>query len=581
MFLKLFQLLNKFPPLTLNRYTHKYIFKMDKAYLRHLGDNEQFQITFKYTNEVLKVNRQFNFNRKLSETVETFLSRVATNVEKALNKKNKKRKADEDNGGNSTVRATLFLNDSELPRETVCSDIFQPGNNVVLKILSQEYQVIINSPWVDGIALPTSILATFPVYPSKFETVFTDKDLSVFTWFKSKNLTEWTTVGNSYILTPSNEEIDHYLKLSCVPNNSEFEGPEIEAVSTCRVEASPGLCPFEIRHKFTAQRAKGKEFRVVTYNILADLYCDSDYTREVLHPYCPAYALKIDYRKQLILKELIGYNADIICLQEVDRKVFNYDLQPTLDHLGYESYFSLKGGEVAEGLAFFFNKNRFKKSQCHYLVFSEHINSDPQFADIWEKIAKNSQLSERILGRTTTLQVNVVESLEYDEILVVANTHLYFHPDADHIRLLHGGLCIRYLENFVNKLKQEITGKRISLIFCGDFNSVPECGIYKLYTTGSVPKDFIDYSSNMEESVQDVELTQNFQLDSACGTPKYTNFTAGFADCLDYIYYEKSNLAVSQVVPLPSHEEVTQHTALPSIVFPSDHMSLVSDLRWL
>lgn len=152
----------------------------------------------------------------------------------------------------------------------------------------------------------------------------------------------------------------------------------------------------------------------------------------------------------------LGYNADIICLQEVDRKVFNYDLQPTLDHLGYESNFSLKGGEVAEGLAFFFNKSRFKKLQCHHLVFSEHINNDPQFADIWEKIAMNSKLSERILGRTTTLQVNVIESLEHDEVLVVANTHLYFHPDADHIRLLHGGLAIRYLENFVNKLKAEV-----------------------------------------------------------------------------------------------------------------------------
>jgi len=47
-------------------------------------------------------------------------------------------------------------------------------------------------------------------------------------------------------------------------------------------------------------------FRVVTYNILADLYTDSEYTRTVLHPYCPPYALTIDYRKQLILKELIG-----------------------------------------------------------------------------------------------------------------------------------------------------------------------------------------------------------------------------------------------------------------------------------
>lgn len=47
-------------------------------------------------------------------------------------------------------------------------------------------------------------------------------------------------------------------------------------------------------------------FRVCSYNILADLYADSDFTRTVLHPYCPPYALQIDYRKQLFLKELLG-----------------------------------------------------------------------------------------------------------------------------------------------------------------------------------------------------------------------------------------------------------------------------------
>jgi 2',5'-phosphodiesterase len=46
--------------------------------------------------------------------------------------------------------------------------------------------------------------------------------------------------------------------------------------------------------------------RVVTYNILADLYADSDTARDILHPYCPPYALAIDYRKQLITKELMG-----------------------------------------------------------------------------------------------------------------------------------------------------------------------------------------------------------------------------------------------------------------------------------
>jgi 2',5'-phosphodiesterase len=35
-----------------------------------------------------------------------------------------------------------------------------------------------------------------------------------------------------------------------------------------------------------------------------------------------------------------------------------------------------------------------------------------------------------------------------------------------------------------------------------------------------------------------------------------------------------------QVVPLPSIEELQQHVALPSVVFPSDHVALVADVLW-
>lgn len=80
--------------------------------------------------------------------------------------------------------------------------------------------------------------------------------------------------------------------------------------------------------------------------------------------------------------------------------------------------------------------------------------------------------------------------------------------------------------------------------------------------------------------MKDLSVSQPFPLASACGTPKYTNYTHVFSGCLDYIYYDKSKIEVTQVIPLPSDEELTQHTAIPSIVFPSDHISLVCDLKW-
>lgn len=50
-----------------------------------------------------------------------------------------------------------------------------------------------------------------------------------------------------------------------------------------------------------------------------------------------------------------------------------------------------------------------------------------------------------------------------------------------------------------------------------------------------------------EEEVKDLSLSQPYNLESACGTPKYTNYTVGFADCLDYIYFQNDRLSVEMV----------------------------------
>ncbi|KAH1001712.1 hypothetical protein HUJ04_005691 [Dendroctonus ponderosae] len=569
-----FKLLHSRHTLSCFRLIHRVAVQMDTAYLRHCPDGERFDITFELKDE--RLNRQFNLSRKLSETVDAFVVRVKANVDKALSKKKKKKDAPV-----QLATVALLLDNQEVSKDWTCERVFSAGAPVQLAINERTFNVVINAPLVVTLNLASSFLATFPTYPAKFESLFTEQEISEFVWFKSKDETQWEQVGQGFIYTPSNSDIDCYLKLSCTPKNHSLTGPICETVSSGKVAASPGECPFERRQAFTKENLQGTEFRVVSYNILADLYTDSDYTREVLFPYCPPYALSIDYRKQLFLKEIIGYHADIICLQEVDRKVFKYDLNTALSHLGYEGVLHTKGTEVAEGLALFYNTARFILLDSQKLLFSEEIPRNPVFADIWDRIKENPKLSERILARTTALQVNLLGALESDELLVVANTHLFFHPDADHIRLLHGCLAIRYLQHVVRTVKERYPGKRVSLIFCGDFNSVPTCGVYQLYTTGSIPGDVIDYSSNPEEAICNINMTHPFKLASACGTPKYTNFTVAFADCLDYIFYETAHLKVTQVVPLPSEEELRANSAIPSTVFPSDHVALVSDLKWL
>ena len=193
-----------------------------------------------------------------------------------------------------------------------------------------------------------------------------------------------------------------------------ISGPVVESISKSTVEAGPGECPFELRHAFTKERATGQwykynalflsfavisfhltylvclcsSFRVMTYNILAGMYSDTEAAKSELFAHCPPYALDIDYRKQLLMKEILGiiitlaisssectllvgrisynylkifagYKVDIMCLQEVDERVFENDLQPILGLQGYLGIFHKKGS-VKEGLACLFNTKRFR-----------------------------------------------------------------------------------------------------------------------------------------------------------------------------------------------------------------------------
>lgn len=563
--------------------------KMQNAYVRCHEGAEDFQFSFQLRNELLGVDRQFNFSRQLSEKVGDFLSRISTNIERSVNKKKKKKVTGEEKKHEdpNKIEVTLLRGGELVPGDQLCKDvIFNSG--LCLLVLGTEYSVILNAPWVTLITLPSSIMAGFPVYPLKLEVLFADKSDCTFCWYKNvgtntgKRLSaNWVEVGSGFYYTPSTCDIGCHLKVVCAPQNGSVCGPSSEVISTNPVEAGPGACPFELRHAFTKERLSGKTFRVVSYNILADLYADSEVSRTQLFPYCPPYALSTDYRKQLILKELLGYNADIICLQEVDSKVFSNDLIPALSSVGFDGVFGKKGGAVSEGLACMFHKSRFKCVSSHAIHLAKELKSNPLFADLWNRVKDNEALANRILARTTCSQFVVLDSIDNSKKrIIVANTHQYFHPDADHIRLLQSSMTLTYLEHLVAEAAVENPDRNVSCIFCGDFNSTPEWGVYRLITTQHIGADCIDWASNKDEEMKDVSLSHSLPLASAYGTPEYTNFTEGFAGCLDYIFYQHDQLDIAQVVPLPSTEELQQHVALPSVVFPSDHVALVADVSW-
>ena len=161
-------------------------------------------------------------------------------------------------------------------------------------------------------------------------------------------LTDLPVVGKSLVYWPNSTDCGHRLLLECVPAGT--NGRVGQPVFLVTGEVSPGpssVTPITTRHKFTPTHLSSPDrFRVVSYNILADYYASSDFARQVLYPYCYPAALDIEYRQCLVVAELLGYHADVMCLQEVGEKSYTQFLQPALQVRGYEGCFSRKDGQV-------------------------------------------------------------------------------------------------------------------------------------------------------------------------------------------------------------------------------------------
>ncbi|KAK9510709.1 hypothetical protein O3M35_005444 [Rhynocoris fuscipes] len=558
------------------------------VYIRRENDSEHFQATFNWNYNYLNIHREFNFNRKSSEKLQDFLGRVKTNVEKVvLNKTKRKKKmlSDASVSNVQDVKVNLFYEKTEVSPDIICEDVFFSNSydpkKLMLKIIDTEFDIKVNSPLLVRLVLPSSIMAEFPVYPI-VDIKFGEKHHSLFNWYRYNNTEDkWIQVCNDLVYTPPIQDIGSKLKLSCTPGNGSTFGPTVTIEANVKVEAGPGLCPYHVRHQYTKEKLPSDRFRVVSYNILADLYAETEVAKTELFPYCPPYALSVDYRKQLYLQEILGYNGDIICLQEVDVKIFENEFQDILGRNKLSGIMTRKGSTIAEGVATFYSSEKFRLLETKTSELGNEIDINPIYRKIWLKIKDNIPLKERFKERTTVLQVLILESIEQPfKKIIVGNTHLFFHPDADHIRLLQAGMILVFMEDIYKSMTRKFPTANISLIMCGDFNSTPDSGIYRLMTTKHVPTDIVDWKSKEGEEVEGLELQHSFSIDSACGTPLYTNYTVGFSGCLDYIYYENDKLNVTQVVPLPDEKDLKANVAIPSITFPSDHIALIADFEW-
>ncbi|CAG5136448.1 unnamed protein product [Candidula unifasciata] len=560
---------------------------MSSVFVKSFEDDDRLLISLD-----LKIQKEsgassiktFNLNRLKHEELGLAVERLRLNLSKKVNKKSKQKKtAKATNDSEASIESQSDLVPIEVIHNGQVLDLSISNkeawvDGAVLKVWEEEIAVCYNPPSVKLEKLPNTIMVGFPLFP-EVEYEFTNVKNCEFYWklFDEKHLhkvmldikqgnIDLTDAVIAHSFTPQHKDIGRHVLMACLPKNNDKVGRLEVILSTNAITAGPGLCPFEKRSEFTKQSSKEGEFRVLTYNLLAQVYADTDLARQELFSYCPKHALEMDYRKHLLLKEIIGYQADLLCLQEVDKSIFGSQLMPAMQALGYTGLFRAKDGGTSEGCATFISERKFRVVKQLDVSLSPFLATDPLCADIWSEVCKSQTLKEKIEQRSTILQVTVAESAEKSGSYVcIANTHLYFHPQACNIRLVHAAGALRYLQNICDTYTLER----------------PSPGYYQLLTAQYIPSDHADWNSGgSEELISGLELHQPMNIESACGTPPYTNFTRGFQETLDYIFIDSDKLQVTQIVPMPSHEDVTANIALPSIVFPSDHLALICDLKF-
>ena len=78
-----------------------------------------------------------------------------------------------------------------------------------------------------------------------------------------------------------------------------------------------------------------------------------------------------------------------------------------------------------------------------------------------------------------------------------------------------------------------------------------------------------------------LSLSHDFEFVNCVDGIEFTNFVEGFVGCLDWILAEKTCFKPEGQSPMPSVEELTANKALPSLIFPSDHISIAADLKFI
>nr|XP_027198272.1 CCR4-NOT transcription complex subunit 6-like isoform X2 [Dermatophagoides pteronyssinus] len=361
-------------------------------------------------------------------------------------------------------------------------------------------------------------------------------------------------------------------------------------------------------------------FTVMCYNVL----CDKLASRQ-LYSYCPSWALSWDFRKNVIMKEIKQYDADIICLQEVESGQFESFFLPELKISHYYGIFSPKSRaktmneqerKRVDGCAIFFKTEKFELVNEHLMEFTflaAQTADGEGSEEMLNRVMPKDNIGLVALLKTRKVEIDVSEkSSEFENMqpfesqpLVVCTAHIHWDPEYCDVKLIQTMLMMRELQKFIDQsatmfnlstnTEKQVDPNSIPLIICGDFNSLPDSGVVEYLSRGRISVEHPDFKKLAYKlclrkvcpvvDQNEKEYTHPFDIVKAYadGVLPFTNYTFDFRGVIDYIFCSQRLFSVLGVLGPLDTKWFSKHRipGCPHHYIPSDHFPIVAELELL
>lgn len=321
------------------------------------------------------------------------------------------------------------------------------------------------------------------------------------------NEDSWVAIGINKEYVPTADDVGCVLRVevsaTAINDGKLLAGPMISF--TDHVLSTPRGPP--LRNLITIPStvpisSTGARFRVISYNILAELYA----TKQA-YPYCDSWSLSWPFRRAMIQQELEETQGDIVCLQEVQADHYEQHLNPFMQTLGYDSMYKQKSRESmggygkVDGCATFWRRTKFIMVENYAVEFNDCAREaaaalgldDSECRKYMNRLSRDN-VAQLFIFEVVTRGANATGVRRQMSHLCVVNTHIYSNHTRPDVKLWQSIALMREVENVA-------VARDVAVLVCGDFNSEPDSAVHEFMAGGALqqPHPELEQSDNLGE----------------------------------------------------------------------------------